>query len=388
MKDKKSRNFSTRAIHDGSKPDPSTGSIVPPIHMTSTYIQKSPTVHQGYEYTRCHNPTRTNLETALASLEKGKFCISTSSGMGSSNLLMHLLENNSKVLTTPDVYGGTYRLFTKAYQNFHNFKFIDTTDFKNITDTYKEFIPDMIWIESPSNPLLKISDIKKICDYAKLKNKKTIVVVDNTFMSPFFQNPLDLGADIVVHSLTKYINGHSDCLGGAIITNNKKYYEKLFFMQKTLGPSLSPFDSWLIHRGLRTLAVRMRTHEDNAIKLANYFKKHPKIEKVVYPGLKEHPHNKLAKKQMHGFGGMLGLYLKGDKRKVKKLLEKIEVFSLAESLGGVESLIEHPASMTHASIPLKEREKIGLSDQFIRISVGLEDIQDLINALESALKLI
>lgn len=385
---KKNYSFSTRVIHDGSEPDKETGSIVPPIHMTSTYTQESPAKHKGYEYTRCHNPTRTNLEIGLASSENAKYCLTTATGMGAANLLMHLTGKPCKVLTTPDVYGGTYRLFTTTYNNFHQFHFIDTTDLKSTYKSIKQIQPDLIWVESPSNPLLKISDIKSISSYAKEVNKKCLIIVDNTFMSPYFQNPLELGADIVLHSLTKYINGHSDCLGGALMFNKKSIYDRLFFLQKTLGPTLSPFDSWLIHRGLRTLAVRMRIHQQNALKLANFLLKHSKIDSVIYPGLKNHPHHKLAKKQMNGFGGMLGIYLKGDMKKVKKLLEKITVFSLAESLGGVESLIEHPASMTHASIPKDEREKIGLSDNFIRISVGLEDIEDLISSMDEALKLI
>lgn len=372
----------TKAIHVGGEPDKETGAIMPPIYQTSTYVQKSPGVHQGYEYTRSHNPTRSRLEECLASLENAKHALVTASGLSIEMLIMHALPAGSTVLCGDDVYGGTYRLFTTVFNSLHNFIFIDTTDLKKVEKAMKDHSPAMLWIETPTNPLLKISDILAITKIAK--KAKVMTVVDNTFMSPYFQNPLDLGADIVMHSMTKYINGHSDVVGGCLMTNNDEMYKKLWVLQNSIGPSQSPFDSWLVLRGIKTLAIRMEAHAKNAMKVATYLEKHPKVEKVVYPGLKSHPGHQIAKKQMSGFGGMITFFLKGDLKKCKKFLSEVKLFALAESLGGVESLIEHPAIMTHASVPKAVRESIGLTDNLIRLSVGIEDIDDLLADLDKA----
>lgn len=372
----------SKCIHAGGYADKETGAIMPPIYQTSTFVQSSPGVHKGYEYSRSHNPTRTRLEESLAALENAKYALVTSSGLSIEMLIMHALPAGSTVLCGDDVYGGTYRLFTTVFNSLHNFIFVDTTDAKEVETAIKEHKPAMVWIETPTNPLLKISDIKKIA--ASAKKHKAMTVVDNTFMSPYFQNPLDLGADVVMHSMTKYINGHSDVVGGACMLNNKKFYDKLWTLQNSIGPSQSPFDSWLVLRGIKTLAIRMEAHAKNAMKIAKYLEKHQKVERVVYPGLKSHPQHSIAKKQMSGFGGMITFFLKGDIKKSKKFLQKVEMFALAESLGGVESLIEHPAIMTHASVPKKVRESIGLTDNLIRLSVGIEDVEDLINDLEKA----
>jgi cystathionine gamma-lyase len=372
---------STKAIHVGNKPDKETGSVIPPIFQTSTFAQSSPGVHKGYEYTRSHNPTRTRLEECLASLENGKHALVTSSGMAAEMLIMHALKPGSTVLCGDDVYGGTYRLFTTVFHELHNFIFIDTTDPKIVAKAIKEHNPDMLWLETPTNPTLKISDLKKLSKMAG----KAKVVVDNTFMSPYFQKPLELGADIVLHSMTKYLNGHSDVVGGCLILKDKKFYDKLWVLQNSIGPSQSPFDSWLVLRGLKTLGVRMDRHQENAFKVAKYLEKHPKVEKVIYPGLKSHPQHKIAKSQMSGFGGMITFYIKGGLKESRAFLKKVKLFTLAESLGGVESLIEHPAIMTHASIPKKVREGLGITDNLIRLSVGIEDASDLLDDLKKAL---
>jgi cystathionine gamma-lyase len=375
---------STKAIHVGGHPDAETGAIMPPIYQTSTYVQTTPGVHKGYEYSRTHNPTRTRLEECLASLENAKHCLVTASGLSAEMLLMHLLPAGSNILCGDDVYGGTYRLFTTVFHKMHNFKFVDTTNLKLLEKTIKDFKPAMIWIETPTNPLLKITDIKAVTTMAK--KVKALTVVDNTFMSPYFQNPLDLGADVVLHSLTKYINGHSDSVGGAMMLNDDKNYETLFKLQNSIGPSQSPFDAWLVLRGVKTLKIRMEQHQKNAMEVAKYLEKHPMVDRVVYPGLKSHPQHALAKKQMSGFSGMITFFLKGDIKKCNKFLSSLKVFSLAESLGGVESLIESPAIMTHASIPKAVRESIGLTDNLIRLSVGIEDIEDILADLEAGFK--
>ena len=343
---------------------------MPPIFQTSTYVQKSPGKHQGYEYTRSHNPTRTRLEENLAAHECAKYALVTASGISTMSLIMHALPEGSDILCGDDVYGGSYRLFTTVFHKKHNFKFINTTDLKLVEKELKNK-PAMIWLETPTNPLLKISDIVKI---SKLAQKyKVLTVVDNTFMSPFFQKPLTLGADLVVHSMTKYINGHSDVVGGCMMTNNKSFYDKLWVLQNVL-------------RGIKTLALRMKAHEQNAQKIAKYLEAHPKVEKVLYPGLKSHPQHKLAKTQMTGFGGMVTFFLKGGLKESKAFLENVKLFALAESLGGVESLVDHPAIMTHASIPKKIRQELGIFDNLIRLSVGVEDAMDLQDDLETALK--
>ena len=381
--DYKKLKIATKAILIGSQPDELTGSVIPPIYQTSTFAQTSPGEHKGYEYTRSHNPTRTRLESCLASLENATFSIVTSSGMSACSLILQSLPHGSKILCGDDVYGGTYRLLNTIYNDRFEIKHINTTDIESVKIKLNSFQPDLVWIESPTNPMLQISDIKAICNSAHIVGAK--VVVDNTFMSPYFQNPLDLGADMVMHSLTKYINGHSDVLGGAIMLNDNAQYEKLWYLQNSIGPSQSPFDSWLVLRGVKTLSARMRAHEENAIKIADFLIEHPNVEKVIYPGLKSHPQHELAKSQMNGFGGMISLYIKGGLSESNKFLKQLTLFTLAESLGGVESLIEHPAIMTHASVPVIERNELGITDNFIRISVGIEDVDDLKADLKQAL---
>jgi cystathionine gamma-lyase len=374
----------TQVIHVGNHPDPSTGAVIPPIYQTSTFVQSSPGKHQGYEYTRSHNPTRTRLEECLAALENAKHCLVTSSGMSAVSLILQSFPQGSKILCGDDVYGGTYRLLNTVYNDRFEIKHVNTTNVQAVHEILEEYKPDLVWLESPTNPMLQISDIKAICNDADAIHAK--VVVDNTFMSPYFQNPLNLGADIVLHSLTKYINGHSDVVGGAIMLNEDELYHSLWYLQNSIGPSQSPFDSWLVLRGIKTLALRMKAHESNALEIAEFLEGHSNIEKVIYPGLKSHPQHVLAKEQMSGFGGMMGVYIKGDLEDSKQFLEKVKLFALAESLGGVESLIEHPAIMTHASVPVAERTKLGIADNFIRLSVGVEDVKDLILDLSEALQ--
>ncbi|ATH09059.1 cystathionine gamma-synthase [Halobacteriovorax marinus] len=375
--------LASKVIHVGGHPDPETGAVMPPIYQTSTYAQSSPGKHKGYEYTRSHNPTRSRLEECLASLEDANYCVVTASGISAATLVLHSLPAGSTILCGDDVYGGTYRLLTTVFNEIHNIVFINTTDIKEVEGKVSEHRPSLIWLETPTNPLLKITDIEKVSAIAKKYKVKTLV--DNTFMSPYFQNPLKLGADIVLHSMTKYINGHSDVVGGALMINNKSLYTKLWKLQNSTGPSQSPFDSWLVLRGIKTLAIRMEAHQRNALAIARFLESHPKVEKVLYPGLKSHPHHKVAKKQMSGFGGMITFFLKGDIKTSKKFLQRVQLFSLAESLGGVESLIEHPAIMTHHSIPKNVREEIGITDNLIRLSVGIESIDDLIEDLDNTL---
>jgi cystathionine gamma-lyase len=375
--------FATKAIHIGNDPDPSTGSVIPPIFQTSTFAQTSPGEHQGYEYSRSHNPTRTRLEECLASLENTKYCISTASGISAAMLIMHLFPKGSKILCGDDVYGGTYRLFTTVFNTIHNFVFVNTTDLKSLEKNIKEHKPALLWLETPTNPLLKITDIEKACLVAKRYKCKTIV--DNTFATPAAQNPVSLGSDFVLHSITKYINGHSDVVGGAIMLNSKKNRDHLFKLQNSTGPCPSPFDSWLALRGVKTLEVRIQRTTENALKIAKFLESHPKVEKVVYPGLKSHPQYRLSKKQMKYPGGMITFFLKGGLSNSKKFLKSVKLFALAESLGGVESLIEHPAIMTHASIPKEVRQELGIFDNLIRVSVGIENAEDLIDDLELAL---
>ncbi|MEC8627031.1 MAG: PLP-dependent aspartate aminotransferase family protein [Bacteroidota bacterium] len=383
MGNSSNKGFSTRAIHAGGHPDKETGAVMPPIYQTSTYVQSSPGEHKGYEYTRSHNPTRSRLEENLASLEQTTYALTSASGLSMIDLIMHMLPAGSKIISGDDVYGGTYRLFTTVFQDRHDFTFIDTTDLRAVKQALQEGA-DLIWLESPTNPTLKISDIASIASLAKETN--TFSVVDNTFMSPYFQNPVVLGADIAYHSLTKFINGHSDVVGGAIMTNSETIYNQLFTLQNSIGPCASPFDSWLVLRGIKTLGVRMQRHAENAQQVAEFLEKHPRVQKVVYPGLESHPQHELAATQMSGFGGMITFYLDGDIEAARIVLERVKLFALAESLGGVESLIEHPAIMTHASVPKEVRESIGLYDNLIRLSVGIEDVEDLIDDLRSALQ--
>lgn len=375
--------FGTRAIHVGNEPDPSTGAVIPPIFQTTTFAQSSPGEHQGYEYSRSHNPTRTRLEECLASLEKTKYCISTASGISAAMLMMHLYPKGSTILCGDDVYGGTYRLFTTVFDSIHNFVFVDTTDLKKLEQNIKNHKPKLLWIETPTNPLLKVTDLSKVCSLAKKYKCQTIV--DNTFATPASQNPVSFGADFVLHSVTKYINGHSDVVGGAIMLNSKSNKDKLYKLQNSTGPCPSPFDSWLALRGVKTLEVRIQRTCENALKIAKHLEQHPKVEKVLYPGLKSHPQFRLARKQMKYSGGMITFFLKGGISQSKRFLKSVKIFALAESLGGVESLIEHPAIMTHASIPKKVRQELGIYDNLIRVSVGIENVEDLIKDLDSAL---
>lgn len=376
------KGFSTRSLHVGNYPDPATGAVAPPIFQTSTYAQSSPGVHRGYEYSRTHNPTRSRLEECLASLENAKHCVVTASGMSAEMLVLMALPKGSTILCGDDVYGGTYRLFTTVYHNDFNFVFTDTSKTEETKKKIDELKPSLIWIESPTNPLLKLSDIKAIA--TKAKEVGALTAVDNTFMSPYFQNPLDLGADIAYHSMSKYINGHSDVVAGAIMLNDDELAQQIRKLQNSIGPSQSPFDSWLVLRGVKTLGVRMKQHEKNAFEIARFLEQHPKVERVIYPGLESHPHHQLAKEQMSGYGGMITFFIKGGLDAARTFLENVDLFVLAESLGGVESLIESPAIMTHASIPKSEREKIGLSDNLIRVSVGIEEIEDLIDDMKNA----
>lgn len=382
--------FETKAIHIGEEPNlkkGGTGDVVIPIHLSTTFARKEvdkPTC--GYEYSRTGNPTRDALEKRLASLEHAKFALAFASGMAAETIIcLTLLKSGDHVVVFDDLYGGTKRLFNKVFsQNFKiEFSYVDAIDIENVKNVIKSNTK-LIWLESPTNPLMKLCDIKAISEIAREQN--IIVVVDNTFMSSYFQKPLLLGADIIVHSTTKYLNGHSDSIGGAIMLSDKEIYNKLKFNQNTIGSILSPFDSFLVLRGIKTLAIRMREHEKNAIKIAEYLESSPKVKKVIYPGLKNHPQHELVKKQMSGFGGMLSFEIIGTLKEAKTFLENLKIFSLAESLGGVESLIEHPASMTHVSISKEEREKVGITDSLIRVSVGIENVTDLIEDIDNSFK--
>ena len=376
------------AIHGGQEPDPTTGSVMLPIYQTSTYAQKSPSIPIGeFEYSRTHNPTRRALEDCLALLEGGVYGLATSSGMSATQLVLGMLEPGDEVLCGDDVYGGTYRLLTTiAKRHGVKTKFVDFAQLEKkpkLLEQHGTKKTKLVWLETPTNPNLKIFDIKKIAQICK-KNS-WLLCVDNTFMSPFFQKPLSLGADIVMHSLTKYVGGHSDTVAGALVVSDDALAEKLYVDQNSVGAICPPFDAWMLLRSLKTLPVRMRAHAENALALAKWLENHPRIERVIYPGLKSHPQHGLAQKQMSGFGGMLSFVLKGDLAKAKKFLTSLKLITLAESLGGVESLIEHPATMTHASLPAGVRKELGILDGFIRLSVGLEDLEDLQKDLDQAL---
>jgi cystathionine gamma-lyase len=376
--------FGTKAVHAGVSPDPSTGAIMTPIFQTSTYVQESPAKHKGYAYARGTNPTRNVLQKSIAALENGKFALCFSSGMGATDAVIKLLNPGDEVITSNDLYGGSYRMFKRVFEKYGiKFHFIDLSDVKNI-DAYLNDKTKLFWLETPTNPLMNIVDIKACVDIARKRN--ILVAVDNTFASPYLQNPLDLGADIVMHSVTKYLGGHSDVVMGALVVNDEKLYQDLAFIHNSCGAVPGPQDSFLVLRGIKTLHLRMERHCLNGRKIAEYLKSHPKIGKVYWPGFTDHPNHAIAKKQMSDFGGMLSFTLKDDSLdKAIKLMESVELFSLAESLGGVESLINHPASMTHASIPKEERLKGGLVDSLIRLSIGVEDHEDLIDDLELAL---
>jgi cystathionine gamma-lyase len=376
--------FATKAIHAGQAPDPRTGAVMVPIYQTSTFAQKSPGDHTGYEYARTDNPTRTAYQECVAALENGKYALAFSSGLATIDTLLHTLKSGDHVICSDDVYGGTYRLFSKVLTRFGlEFTFMDLSDLNKVKEAFRP-TTKMLWIESPTNPMLKIFDIEALAKLARTHH--VLSVVDNTFMSPYFQKPLDLGADIVVHSITKYMNGHSDVVGGVFVTNHDQLYTEMKFLQNAVGAVPGPQDCFLVMRGLKTLAVRMKQHEENAHKIAGFLEAHPKIEKVIYPGLLHHPQHALAKKQMTGFGGMISFLIKGGLPEARRVLERTELFTLAESLGGVESLIEHPAIMTHASVPIENRKALGISDNLIRISVGIEDSDDLISDLKNALE--
>lgn len=377
--------FGTKAIHAGQQPDPTTGAIMTPIYQTSTYVQAAPGQHKGYAYARGKNPTRVALEDCLAALENAKYGICFSSGMGAADAIIKLLNPGDEVIATDDLYGGSYRMFTKVFAKYGiQFKFVDMHD----VDGLKALISSqtkMIWVETPTNPMMKIIDIEAMVNIAKEYN--LISVIDNTFASPYLQNPIDLGADIVMHSATKYLGGHSDVVMGAICTSHDALYEQLAFIANSCGATPGPQDSFLVMRGLKTLHVRMDRHCSNGKAVAHFLKNHSKVGKVYWPGFEEHPNHLVAKKQMKDFGGMISFNLKNDSfESASALASSMKVFSLAESLGGVESLIGHPASMTHASIPKEERIKTGITDSLLRLSVGIEDEEDLIQDLAQALE--
>mgnify|MGYP001627402578 CR=1 FL=1 len=380
----KNYKLETLLIHAGVEPDPSTGAIMTPIYQTSTYVQEAPGKHKGYEYARTQNPTRTALQAALAAIEGGKYALSFGSGLAASDAVMKLLNPGDEVISTNDLYGGTYRIFTKVFQRYGlSFKFTGMSDVEAIEPLIST-ATKMLWVETPTNPLLNIIDIEACAALARKHN--LLLVVDNTFASPYLQNPLALGADIVLHSATKYLGGHSDVVHGCLIMNQDSLHEQLSFIQNSCGAVPGPHDCWLVLRGIKTLHVRMQRHCENGEKIAYYLRNHPAVARVYWVGFEDHPNHAIAKKQMRGFGGMISFTLKDDRLEAAmKVLSGTHLFALAESLGGVESLIGHPASMTHGSIPRKERIKNGLADSLIRLSVGIEDVDDLIADLSQAI---
>jgi cystathionine gamma-lyase len=375
--------FSTRAIHAGQQPDPTTGAIMTPIYQTSTFAQEGMGGHKGFEYARTDNPTRTALEACIASLENGTYGLSFASGMAAEQAVLSLLSAGDHMVSCDDLYGGTYRIFERIMRRYN----VDTSyvTASAIADYEAAIRPNtkLIWLETPTNPLLRLVDIQAVAEIAHRHN--LLLVVDNTFSSPYFQQPLSLGADIVLHSTTKYINGHSDVIGGAIVTNNAEVYQSLKFYQNAAGAVPGPFDTWLTLRGIKTLAVRMRQHEENARTIARFLAEHPRVEKVYYPGLPSHPDYELAQRQMSGFGGMVSFQFKGTMADVDQVVRRFNIFTFAESLGGIESLVCHPATMTHGSIPREIREARGLTDTLLRLSIGIEDVADLLADLEHAL---
>jgi cystathionine gamma-lyase len=376
--------FSTRAIHAGQKPDPTTGAIMTPVYLTSTYVQESPGKHKGWEYSRTHNPTRKAYENCLASLEEGTHGFAFASGCAATTTILHMFKQGDHIIAGDDMYGGTFRLFDKVLKhNGLEFSYVDLTKTENFVAAIKPNTK-MVWLETPTNPLLKLVDIRKTTQLAKQKG--ILSVVDNTFMSPFFQRPLTLGADLVMHSTTKFIGGHSDVVGGAVVTQRADLAEKLQFLSNSMGGIQSTFDSFLCMRSLKTLPVRMKAHESNAKAIANFLAENKFVGKVVYPGLSTHPQHAIAKEQMLGMGGMITFFIKGGIDNARAFLENVNLFALAESLGGVESLVDHPATMTHASVPPENRKLLGIDDTLIRLSVGIEDLDDLIKDLETAFK--
>jgi len=377
--------FNTKTIHGGQHHDPNTGAVMPPVYQTSTFVQKSPGKPIGdYEYSRASNPTRTALEHALASIENGNRALAFSSGLAATDCILRSFKTGDEVIAMDDLYGGTYRMFTRIYKDSGiKFHFVDMNDLEKFQSLINENTK-MVWVETPTNPLMKLADIQEIAEITKQKN--ILFAVDNTFATPYLQKPLDLGADIVMHSATKYLGGHSDVIAGALIVKDEALGEQLHFQQFATGATLGPMDSFLVLRGIKTLHLRMQRHCENGQKIAEFLDNHPKIKTVYYPGLANHPFHEIAKKQMSGFGGMVSFtFVSGNKEAAITFLEKLKVFTLAESLGGVESLANHPALMTHASIPEEKRKEIGITDDLVRLSVGVEDIQDLIADLEQAL---
>ena len=377
--------FATRAIHAGQEPDPTTGAIMPPIYATSTYVQESPGVHKGYEYSRTQNPTRMAYERCIADLESGEHGFAFASGMAATATILELVDSGSHIVAMDDLYGGTRRLFSNVRERSSGLKF-DYVDLSDMAAAAAAIGDDtaMVWIESPTNPLLKLVDLKEVVALAK--KSRAIVVVDNTFATPYLQRPLELGADIVMHSATKFINGHSDMVGGIVATSSDKLAKRLGYLQNSIGAVSGPFDSFLALRGVKTLDVRMERHCRSAMQIATWLEVHDSVESVLYPGLESHPQHELAREQMPGFGGIVTFFIKGGLEDARRFLERCRVFSLAESLGGVESLVDHPAIMTHASVPSSERAKLGISDTLIRLSVGIEDVEDLKADLDQALQ--
>jgi len=384
MSDNKNYRFGTKAIHAGVQPDPATGAIMTPIYQTTTYAQSAPGEHKGYEYSRSHNPTRAALEESIAALENGKYGFCYGSGLGAIDAVIKMLNPGDEVISTSDLYGGSYRIFTKIFEKYGiKFKFIDMSKVENIEACITKKTK-LIWVETPTNPMMTIIDIEGAAKIAKAHH--ITLCVDNTFSTPYLQNPLDLGADIVMHSVTKYIAGHSDVVMGALVTNSEEIAEQIGFIQKASGAVPGPQDCFLVLRGVKTLHLRMQRHCENGAGVANFLQTCVAVDKVFWPGSKNHKNHDIASRQMHGFGGMISFSLKEDTKEAAiNVLQKFKLFTLAESLGGVESLCGHPASMTHASIPKAEREKVGLSDSLIRLSVGVEDIEDLIADLKQAL---
>jgi cystathionine gamma-lyase len=387
----KRHGFSTRAIHAGQEPDPSTGAIMTPIYQTSTYVQQSPGVHKGFDYSRSINPTRLAYERCVADLESGARGFAFASGLAGMATVLELLESGSHIISSDDLYGGTFRLFERVRKTSANlaFSFVDLTDLARLKTALRPNTR-MVWVETPSNPLLKLIDLEGVATFAR--ENKLLSVSDNTFASPWIQRPLEIGFDIVVHSATKYLNGHSDIVGGVVVVGArpdlKATADRLGFLQNAVGAIAGPFDSFLAMRGLKTLALRMERHCANALDLARWLEQHSKVRKVIYPGLTSHPQHELAKRQMRAFGGMITLYLASDLAGARRFLEKTKLFSLAESLGGVESLIEHPALMTHGSIPPDQRAALGIDDTLIRLSIGVEDLEDLREDLAEALAVV
>lgn len=376
--------FATKALHAGVEPDPTTGAIMTPIYQTSTYVQASPGNHKGYAYARGKNPTRNQLEKNIAALENAKYGLCFSSGMGAADAVIKLLRPGDEVITGDDLYGGTYRMFTKVFAHYGiKFHFISLADANNISKYLNEKTK-LIWVETPTNPTMQIVDIQACSTIAKKHG--CILAVDNTFASPYLQNPIELGADIVMHSVTKYLGGHSDVIMGALCMNDDKIYEQLAFIHNSCGATPGPMDSFLVLRGIKTLHLRMERHCFNGRKIAEFLKSHPKVDKVYWPGFTDHPNHEIAKKQMRDFGGMISFDIKSRKKEdAFKIASSVKVFSLAESLGGVESLVNHPATMTHASVPAEERARVGVTDSLLRLSVGVEDIDDLLEDLKQAL---